>query len=280
MHSRLLGTYAALIKPRITALLLFVAAASFLLGSRGRPAWDRLAGLSAGIGLLALGSFTLNQLLERETDARMPRTRARPLPAGRIGPPAALKAGLAASLLSLLLLALTAGWLTALLGLLTLVVYLLLYTPLKRRTPLNTAVGAVSGAMPVLLGWSGATGGLEADAWVLFAVLFLWQFPHFLAIGMLYRQEYAQAGFQVLPAPALIAAQALLLPAGALPALTGLVRPFCLPAAAGLGAGFLLFGILALRAGREPGPLRRLVLASVGYLGLLFALLLAGMPAG
>ncbi len=282
---RTLKAFIELTKPRITALLLFVALASCLLAAGGRPGRGRLAWLAAGTWLLAAGAFSLNHLLERDTDARMPRTRGRPLPSGRVRPGAALGVGLAASLLSLLVFALWLGGLAALLAAATLAGYLLLYTPLKRRTPLHTAIGSVSGGMPVLLGWAGGAGRLEADAWILFAVLFLWQFPHFLAIGLLYREDYARAGVRVLPAdartdrwtgPVVLGAQALLVPLGALTALTGRVHPAAGAAAALLGLAFLVFGLLALRGRRQRGPVRRLILASVGYLALLFTLLLAG----
>ena len=290
-HARL-GAVIALTKPRITALLLFVSFSSSLLAARGRPPWERLPWLTAGIWLLAVGSFALNQFLEREVDGRMGRTRGRPLPAGRLRPGTALALGLAASALAVAALAWSGGRAAAALAAATLVSYLLLYTPLKRRTTLHTAVGAVSGGMPVLLGWAGVTGRLDGQAWLLFAVLFLWQIPHFLAIGLLYRGDYAGAGIRVLPAvePAgrrtwavLLSAQALLAPLGGLPALTGLVPPAWLPALLAPGAGFLLCGLLARRAQgtpRAPAALRRLVLASVAHLALLFAFLLLGVISG
>jgi protoheme IX farnesyltransferase len=248
-----IAAYAQLAKPRLALLLLFVAAASFLLGSGKPPDGRRLAGLAAGTVLLAAGLFALNQYLERDTDRLMQHTRRRPLPAGVLRPVEALRFGLALSALSLAVLFLQAGRLAAWLGLFTLAAYLA-YTWLKTRTLHHTTLGSLSGAMPVLLGWVAATGRLDLDAWVLFAILFFWQFPHFLAIEVMYREDYRRAGIRVLPvadprgrrtAGLLLGAQALLLAASALPVLTGLARPVYLVAAGPLGVAFFVFGVLA-----------------------------------
>jgi len=152
-----------------------------------------------GIGLLAAGVAALNQYLERDLDSRMRRTARRPLPAGELTPLQALVFGVAVSSCGMLYIFLFLNALTALLGLLTLITYLGLYTPLKTKTSLCTFIGAFAGATPVLMGWSAATNSLSLEAWALYAILFLWQFPHFYAIGWLYREDYARVGMRMLP---------------------------------------------------------------------------------
>ena len=192
------GAFLELTKPRITTLVLVTAAVGYGVGAgRGLDPAAFLA-LLAGTAMVAGGASALNQYSERETDARMERTRRRPLPSGRVAPGEALAFGLAASLAGLVLLA-TINALTALLGTAALASYVLLYTPLKRVTSLCTVVGAVPGAIPPLMGWAAARGSLSAGAWALFAILFLWQLPHFLAIGWIYREDYARGGFPMLP---------------------------------------------------------------------------------
>jgi protoheme IX farnesyltransferase len=152
-----------------------------------------------GTGLLAAGAAVLNQYFERDLDSRMRRTARRPLPAGALLPGQALVFGVALSVSGMLYVLVTLNALTALLGLLTLICYLFVYTPLKTRTRLSTLAGAFPGAAPVLMGWSAATNSLSLEAWALYAILFLWQFPHFYAIGWLYREDYARAGMLMLP---------------------------------------------------------------------------------
>jgi protoheme IX farnesyltransferase len=152
-----------------------------------------------GTGLLAAGASVLNQYFERELDSRMRRTSRRPLPAGELTPSQALVFGIAISLCGFLYILLLLNVLTAILGVLTLVLYLFVYTPLKCKTRLCTFVGAFPGAAPVLMGWSATTNSLNLEAWTLYAILFLWQFPHFYAIGWLYREDYARAGMLMLP---------------------------------------------------------------------------------
>ncbi|MGC8793950.1 MAG: heme o synthase, partial [Bryobacteraceae bacterium] len=191
--------YIELTKPRITWLIVLSAGVGYYFGSAGR--WDlaRLLHTFLGTAWLASGTAALNQWYEREADARMQRTRNRPLPSGRVTPWRALVFGLVISLAGFLELWLGATPLAALCGLATLLIYLLAYTPLKPRTPHATAVGAIAGAMPPLMGYAGACGTLGPPAWVLFAILFLWQFPHFLAIGWLYRDDYGRGGIRMLP---------------------------------------------------------------------------------
>jgi protoheme IX farnesyltransferase len=152
-----------------------------------------------GTLLVASGTATLNQWMERNWDGQMRRTASRPLPAGRISAHEAFWFGLLVSIAGASYLVLTVNRLSALLAISTLSSYLLIYTPLKRKTPLCTALGAVPGAMPTLIGWAGASGAIDRNAWLLFALLFLWQFPHFLAIALMYREDYARAGFRMLP---------------------------------------------------------------------------------
>jgi len=152
-----------------------------------------------GTALLAGGAAALNQLIEREHDARMRRTEDRPLPSGRVSPDAALLFGGLCASAGLIYLALGVNLLTALLGTVTLCSYLLVYTPLKRVTTLNTAIGAIPGALPPLMGWTAATGHISLGGWTLFVILFFWQLPHFLAIAWIYREDYARAGFAMLP---------------------------------------------------------------------------------
>jgi protoheme IX farnesyltransferase len=192
------GVFLELTKPRITTLVLVTAAVGYAIGAgRGLDPVAFLA-LLAGTAMVAGGASALNQYAEREADARMERTRRRPLPSGRVSPGEALAFGLAASAAGVLVLA-TINALTSVLGAAALASYVLLYTPLKRVTSLCTVVGAVPGAIPPLMGWAAASGSLSAGGWALFAVLFLWQLPHFLAIGWIYREDYARGGFPMLP---------------------------------------------------------------------------------
>jgi protoheme IX farnesyltransferase len=153
----------------------------------------------AGTALVAGGAAALNQLYERDTDALMRRTRTRPLPAGRVTPQDARVFGLALSAAGLVLLAARANWLSAGLAFATLLTYLAIYTPMKRRTPLSTIVGAVPGALPALIGWTASHGAIDRSGAALFAIVFCWQLPHFMAIAWLYREDYAKAGFPMLP---------------------------------------------------------------------------------
>ena len=189
--------FVELTKPRITFLVLVTAAVGYSIGATGRFEPAAFAALLAGTALVAGGASALNQYWEREADARMERTRSRPLPSGRLTAAEALAFGLVVSGAGLALLA-TVNMLTLGLGAGALASYVLAYTPLKRITSLCTVVGAVPGALPPMMGWAAARGTLDAAAWALFAVLFLWQLPHFLAIGWIYRDDYARAGFPML----------------------------------------------------------------------------------
>ena len=190
---------AELFKARLTSLVLLTTLVGFYLAQRGEMNWLLLLNTLLGTGLLACGAAALNQYLERDFDALMERTADRPLPAGRIQPQMVVVLGGVISVAGLLWLAFGANLLTAVLGAVTLISYLFIYTPLKRKTTLNTAIGAIPGALPPLMGWTAARGDLSIEGWALFAILFFWQLPHFLAIAWMYREDYARGGFVMLP---------------------------------------------------------------------------------
>jgi heme o synthase len=277
-----MADYWTLTKPEVNFLVLASTLAGFYLGWRGPMNWALLVHALAGTLLVASGTATLNQYLEREYDGQMRRTARRPLPAGRIAPSEALGFGLLCSVAGGLYLWLAVNPLASTLALLTLGSYLLFYTPLKRRTPLCTLVGAFPGAMPPLIGWAAARGRLEFEAWVLYAILFFWQFPHFLAIAWMYREDYARAGLKMLPchdiegrftSREILAFMLALLPVSVLPAFFG--RASLLYAAGALVLGLLFLNCGARLAISRSKPLaRRLVLASVVYLPLVFGLMM------
>jgi protoheme IX farnesyltransferase len=194
-----LRDYYTLTKPEVNLLILMTTSAGYYLAWSGPFRFLGLVNTLIGTLLVASGTATLNQWMERVWDGQMRRTANRPLPSGRIGKREALGFGLLLSVAGGMYLAATVNALSALLAISTLLSYLLIYTPLKRKTPLCTLLGAFPGAMPTLIGWAGASGGINRQAWLLFAVLFLWQFPHFLAIALMYREDYASAGYRMLP---------------------------------------------------------------------------------
>jgi protoheme IX farnesyltransferase len=278
-----LSDYWTLTKPEVNFLIAMATVAAFCLGSP-KPLvyfpWFLLLHTIFGTVLVASGAGTLNQVIERHFDARMRRTARRPIAAGRIEPSHALVFGTLVSLAGLLYLALAVRPAASLLALLTLGGYLFFYTPLKRWTPMCTLVGAFPGAMPVLIGYVAATGKLDSRAWLLYAILFLWQFPHFMAIAWMYREDYARAGYQVLPPgkqkTSFMAWQSVL---PALLLLSVTIAPMALRHAspvfmAGtflLSLGFLYFAArLALI--RSSQSARRLLFVSIVYLPLVFVL--------
>jgi len=194
-----LRDYYTLTKPEVNLLILMTTSAGYYLAAPERFHWLGLANTLIGTLLVASGTATLNQYMERAHDANMRRTSNRPLAAGRLSSAEALLFGLLLSLAGGIYLAWAVNWLASALAVSTLLAYLLVYTPLKRRTHLCTLLGAIPGAMPTLIGWAGSGRGLNREAWFLFAVLFLWQFPHFLAIALMYKEDYARAGFKMLP---------------------------------------------------------------------------------
>jgi heme o synthase len=192
--------YYILTKPEVNLLILMTTSAGYYLGARAPFHLVGLLNTLVGTLLVASGTATLNQWMERKWDAQMRRTAKRPLPSGRVSAREALLFGVLLSAFGAAYLFILVNALTSLLATATLASYLLIYTPLKRRTPLCTLLGAFPGAMPTLIGWAGAAGSLTTQSGVLFAVLFLWQFPHFLAIALMYREDYARAGYRMLPA--------------------------------------------------------------------------------
>jgi heme o synthase len=194
-----LRDYYTLTKPEVNLLILMTTSAGYYLGTRGSFSLSGLANTLLGTLLVASGTATLNQWMERVWDGKMRRTASRPLPAGRVGMRQAFWFGSILSTVGGLYLAVMVNPLAALLAISTLLSYLLVYTPLKRRTPLCTLLGAFPGAMPTLIGWAAASGRIDPAAWFLFAILFLWQFPHFLAIALMYQDDYDRAGYRMLP---------------------------------------------------------------------------------
>jgi heme o synthase len=278
----MLSDYWALTKPEVNFLILITTFAGFYLGraDAGRQlSFLALFNTLLGTLLVASGTAILNQYIERQFDAQMRRTSRRPLAAGRLEPSAVLAFGILLSVAGSLYLAIAAGMLASLLALLTLLSYLFLYTPLKRRTPLCVLVGAFPGAMPPLIGWAAASGRLNMEAWLLYAILFLWQFPHFMAIAWMYREDYDRAGYLVLPkgkARVPFVTLETLVPLLAVVALSIVQFPTRHPAifycaGALLGLGFLYFG-LEFVVRRSRAAARQLLAASIVYLPLLFAL--------
>src|SRR5438045_2630400 len=194
-----LRDYYTLTKPEVNLLILMTTSAGYYLGSQGGFKIGRLVSTLIGTLLVASGTATLNQFMERRYDAQMRRTANRPLVSGRLSAREAFWFGILLSVAGGLYLALAVNTLAALLAVSTLLSYLLIYTPLKRKTPLCTLLGAFPGAMPTLIGWVGASSVIDRNALCLFAILFLWQFPHFLAIALMYRDDYVRAGYRMLP---------------------------------------------------------------------------------
>jgi len=274
--------YLALTKPRITWLIVMSAAIGYYFGAgKGWAIWTLFHTLM-GTALIASGTAALNQWYEREADARMRRTQSRPLPAGLITPANAMRFGVAISCAGFAELWFGANPLTALLGLFTLLTYLCVYTPLKQRSPHSTTIGAIPGAMPPLIGFAGAAGHLTLEAWVLFGILFLWQFPHFYAIAWMYREDYERAGIRMLPvvepdglstARQIVIYLLVLLPISLAPRWVGGEGNVYLVGATALGLLFLYSGVrVALDRTRQRA--RSVLLASVVYLPLLYCLML------
>ena len=276
-----LAAYVELTKPRITFLIVLTSAAGFVLASPQSIDYPALGRAMLGIALLSSGIATLNQYMERDLDALMRRTADRPLPSGKLLPWEALAFGVGLTVLAQVYLAVLVNPLTALLGLTVISGYLFGYTPLKTRTSLSTMVGAFPGAVPPLIGWAAARGEIGIEAWVLFAILFLWQFPHFLAIAWMYREDYSRAKILMLPvvepdgrvtAQQIVVYTLLLLPVSLLPTALGLSGKTYFVGAIILGLLFLYSSLrAALSKSRQEA--RRLLLASVIYLPLLFILM-------
>jgi len=288
---KIISDYWALTKPEVNFLIVITTVAGFYLGRAEQ--WRDFPFLQAintllGTLLVASGTGTLNQYIERSFDAQMRRTARRPLAAGRLTSFSVLWFGVALSVAGSIYLVVAVNLLASLLAIFTLLSYLFFYTPLKRKTPLSVLIGAFPGAMPPLIGWAGASGKLSVEAWTLYAVLFLWQFPHFMAIAWMYREDYDRAGYRVLPQGSaarirLVNLQTLLpllaLPLVCLiPAFTRHLSGFYCIAALLLSFGFLYYGAqFVLR--RSSSSARRLLMASIIYLPLVLVLQMI-FPAG
>jgi protoheme IX farnesyltransferase len=276
-----LAAYVELTKPRIAFMLVLTSAAGFYLGSTQGFNFVLFINSMLGIAILAFGVATLNQYIERKTDALMKRTARRPLVTNKISPNEALIFGIAQCVVAELYLLFLVNGLTAALGLVVIVGYVLLYTPLKTKTSASTAIGALPGAMPPLMGWTSAADSINIGAWTLFALLFLWQFPHFLAIATMYKEEYAKAGIKMLPtlekdgkitARQIVMFTILSVAVSLAPFFIGLAGIYYLVGAIVLGIWFLWTSIQTARL-KTVEQSRRLLLVSVLYLPIIFALM-------
>jgi heme o synthase len=277
--------YWTLTKPEVNLLIGMTTAAGYCLGSAEHGQAVSTIGLVhtvAGTLLVASGTGTLNQVLERHFDALMRRTASRPVAAGRIAPPQALLFGVVLATAGAIELATAVNWLASVLALATMASYLLVYTPLKRRTPLCTLLGALPGAAPPLIGWAGATAALDAGGWILYAMLFLWQFPHFMAIAWMYREDYRRAGYRVVPRDEPIVPFVLcqmmipllvLVPLSVMPVWFGRAGLLYLVTALALGASFI-YRADQLAVHQSNAMARRLLVTSIVYLPLIFIALM------
>src|SRR5579863_5913335 len=281
--------YIALTKPRITWLILMSTGVGYFFGIQKVPGWHfwTLLHTIIGTGLIASGTAALNQWYERVADGKMRRTQARPLPSGRMSPGKALAFAIAISAAGFAELWFGANPLAALLGLFTLLTYLFVYTPLKQRSPHSTTIGAIPGAMPPLIGYAAASGTLTWDAWILFAILFVWQFPHFYAIAWMYRDDYERAGIRMLPvvepdgestARRILLYSLVLIPISLIPKFLSMTGNFYLVGAIALGL-FFLYAAVRVSFDRTRLHARRVLLASVIYLPVLYGLMLFSRPA-
>jgi protoheme IX farnesyltransferase len=287
--------YIELTKPRITWLILMSTGIGYFFGLPGAANWwEFLKGISylsllhtiLGTALIASGTAALNQWYEREADRRMRRTARRPLPAGKMSANSALAFGLALSVIGSLELWLSVNPLSSLIGIFTQASYLFVYTPLKQRTWWSTTIGAIPGAMPPMIGYAAAAGTITRESWVLFAILFLWQFPHFYSIAWMYKEDYARAGIRMLPvvepdcrstARQIVLYGVALIPASLAPALLGMSGRIYLAGALILGLWFLHSGMRAALERTLPRA-RNVLVTSVLYLPLIYGLMLIDRP--
>jgi heme o synthase len=276
--------FVALAKPRLNMLVVASALAGYVMAGGDLSNAAVVVCTVIGTGLIAGGASAFNQVVERVPDSLMRRTRLRPLPDGRLQPRESLIFATALAVAGLTLLAAVVNPLSAMVALTTLLIYAVIYTPMKRRTSFATVVGAIPGALPPVIGWAAARNGLSQGAWVLFAIVFLWQLPHFLAIAWMYRDDYARAGFAMLPvlepdgrstSRQAVFYCAALLPVSLAPTLLGLTNTLYFVAA--LGLGLLFFGLtLKFARTRAIPDARRLFFGSIIYLPLLWILMIAG----
>lgn len=281
-----MNPYLELTKPRITWLILMSTGIGYYFGLRGDLQWWSLLHTLIGTGLIASGTAALNQWYEFDADARMNRTKLRPIPSGKVSRGQAFWFAMVLSVVGLAELTFWVNPLTGFLGLFTMASYLLLYTPMKRRSRHSTTVGAIPGAMPPLIGFAAASGVLTAEAWVLFAILFIWQFPHFYSIAWMYREDYGRAGIRMLPveepdgistARQILAFLVLLIPVSLIPTALGMTGRLYLVGATLAGLYFLRAGARVFRD-KSLAHARGVLLASVIYLPVLYGLLLIDRP--
>ena len=280
-RSRFVSDLAELVKARLTLLVLLTTAVGYYLGAESPIDSMGLFHVVFGTAAAAAGAAALNQWWEHRLDVLMHRTRERPVPAGRMRPIEALSLGTAFSIFGIAYLAIACNALAAVLAAITVGVYIFGYTPLKRTTTANTAVGAIPGALPPIIGWAAARGALDGGAWSLFVIMILWQFPHFFAIAWMYREDYSRAGFQMIStgdrtgersASQSVFFCILLLIVGALPAFLDVVKMVYVPCEIALGAVFVAMAMRFLRL-RTIAAARLLFIASIVYLPLLLATL-------
>ena len=271
-----------LTKPRLNFLVLVTTMVGYYMAVRVPGDWVRVIHTLIGTALTAAGASVLNQVIEKDYDKLMPRTQRRPLPDGRISPLHGVLYGCAMGIVGVAYLAWFVNVLTACLGAFTILSYLFVYTPMKRWTSLNTVVGAIAGATPPMMGWTAASGKFGPEAAVLFCILFFWQMPHFLAIAIMYRRDYAAGGFKMLPVldedlfvtgRQIVLYNAALIPITLLPTLFGMTDVFYFATALVLGLAYLSFGIICAST-RQRIDARRLFFASIIYLPVLFAVMM------
>jgi protoheme IX farnesyltransferase len=280
-RNRLAADYAELVKARLTLLVLLTTAVGYYMGASGPMDYSGFFHVVFGTAAAAAGAAALNQWWERKADALMQRTKTRPVPDGRMRPMEALVVGSLLSVFGVVYLAIACNALSAGLAAVTVLIYIFAYTPLKRISNFNTLVGAVPGALPPLIGWTAARGTIDAGAWTLFAILFFWQLPHFFAIGWMYRDDYARAGFQMISnddrggersASQSVFFSILLLVIAGLPAFVAMTTPVYLIIELVLGGAFVAVAMRFLRI-RTPAAARLLFIASILYLPLLLGAL-------
>jgi protoheme IX farnesyltransferase len=280
-YPRTLG-YLSLTKPDVTFLVVITTLAGYYMASRGPLDWLHLGHALLGTTMIGAGTSALNHYFERRSDAQMRRTANRPLPAGVLRPAEALAFGMLLAAGGAVYLGFAVNWLTSLLGVVTCVSYLGAYTPLKKHTTLATFIGAFPGAVPPLMGWAAVRGSLSVEAWVLYAILFIWQFPHFLAIAWMYREDYARAGIRMLPVVdhagdatfrQILAYSAALIPTSLLPAVVGMAGIAYFYLALLLGVMMMQVSLWAART-RSNQRAKWLMHATVIYIPLLLGLLM------
>ena len=275
--------FVALAKPRLNMLVVASTLVGYAMADGEALGALRVGGLLLGTGLVAGGASAFNQVVERDLDALMKRTRSRPLPDQRLQPIEGLLFGSAITLAGLLLIVASANLLAATVALSTLLSYVVVYTPLKRRSSFGTVIGAIPGALPPIIGWAAASGSLPPQAWTLFVIMFLWQLPHFLAIAWMYREDYARAGFPMLPVlepdgrstgRQSVVYAAALLPLSLAPTLMGMTGEIYFAGALVLGLGFLGLTLQFART-RSVRDARRVFFGSITYLPILWILMIA-----